>query len=474
MERSARRFKTHPPDLWLDDDSSNAETAIPSPSSEVSGTSSVRTPSPSPRRSCWQPSPQEIREVLQSYANFPAGSGHCTSNKIKAAVQLGHTPPLAFYCQQPPAKYAHLVCDDQWAQQSPHLRCPHFPLVCHSEVRRHSYHGGEFLGIVVMRSNITTLPKGQTMQVECRIGLEDSVEDAVLWWLQAQVYLHTFFQRKLSSESDDVRLNRLRWKNTVTEETEVEMHVRLFVKGCSPEPVQEVILHDAPEKGEGYDYQPEVFGAYNLKLRGKEKNLAHLTWAVRHRPGVVMLKSPQKTLQNVPAQLGESRDLMPGDVLLCRITRQLLSIFALLHGCFGSSEDGCHVVVMPFADRTGSLPEEPDKVLVMKFNNGGRGALFKVSKTTLHPDPTVDISALYQPTVEVLQGQEWCRAKLSLHKIVGVLTAVICEQGDRAPEMKVDPGKVPLVMSAQLSAKMRKRLDIGDAQTLAQTSAHSA
>ena len=38
------------------------------------------------------------------------------------------------------------------------------------------------------------------MQVECRIGLEDEVAPPFLWWLQAQVYLRSFFQRKLSAE----------------------------------------------------------------------------------------------------------------------------------------------------------------------------------------------------------------------------------------------------------------------------------
>ena len=305
-----RRFKTHPPDLWLDN-ISNVETAsMPTvsreSSEEASPPPSHASRSHSPSQSRWpEPSAQETRAwanraeemgLPSPLGNLPK-NGPCASQKIKAAVQLGPTAPVEFHFGSPPAKFAHLVCGSQWAQKSPHLHCPNLPLVAYGEVLHHSYHGGNKLGIVVIRSNVTTLKAGQKMQVECRIGLEDEVAPPFLWWLQAQVYLHSFFQRKLklSAESGDVRLNSYRWEKTVSKETQLEMHIWLFVKGCSPELLQEdqeVTLHDAPKKDQDdqyqrYQYQPEVFGARKLKLKGRVEDFEHLAWAIRHRPEAV-------------------------------------------------------------------------------------------------------------------------------------------------------------------------------------------
>lgn len=297
-----RRFKTHPPDLWLDN-ISNVETAsMPTvsreSSEEASPPASPANRSPSPSRSRWpEPSAQEIRAWVQRaeemglpspLGNLPAGSGPCASETIRAAVQLGPTAPVAFHSEPPPAEFAPLVCGSEWAQASPHLHCPHLPWVAYGEVRHHSYHGGKFLGIVVIRSNVRKLKAGQKMLTECRIGLEDDVAPPFLWWLQAQVYLHSLFQHKLSAESGDVRLNSSRWKEPVTKTTQLEMHIRLFVKGCSPEPLREVTLHDKPKKGQARPpYQPEVFGARKLKLEGKVEDFEHLAWAIRHRPEAV-------------------------------------------------------------------------------------------------------------------------------------------------------------------------------------------
>lgn len=112
-----------------------------------------------------------------------------------------------------------------------------------------------------------------------------------------------------------------------------------------------------------------------------------------------------------------------------------------------SSKDGNHVVVMPFADRLGRLPEMPGVVLVMllKSAKAGRGSLFRVSETSLHPpDPELDIFAMYQPKVEFKHGQEWQRAKLSL-QFPGAKSSVICGEGEQAYEFGVGPGRVRLV-----------------------------
>ena len=119
-----------------------------------------------------------------------------------------------------------------------------------------------------------------------------------------------------------------------------------------------------------------------------------------------------------------------------------------------SSKDGRYVVVMPFADRRGPLPEMPGFVLVMPLKPQGKERLFRVSETSLHPpDPTppdpqkkesFNILSMYQPRVEFKHGQEWQEAKLSLH-FPGEESSVICGEGEQACEFRVGPGRVRLV-----------------------------
>ena len=121
-----------------------------------------------------------------------------------------------------------------------------------------------------------------------------------------------------------------------------------------------------------------------------------------------------------------------------------------------SSKDGRYVVVMPFADRLGPLPEMPGLVLVMLLKRAeeGHGSLFRVSETSLHPpDPTppdpqkkesFNILAMYQPRVEFNHGQKWQEAKLSLH-FPGEKSSVICGEGEQACEFRVGPGRGRLV-----------------------------